>query len=71
MHALAQMIAQGYHVGAPTPEAEEMDTKAIEGYLCPKCGSPLHYEGYCLQDPGYQSYVALAVCDACGYELAF
>ena len=71
MHTLAQMIAEGYHVGAPTPEVEEMDARAIEGYLCPKCGGPLHYEGYCLQTAGYQGYVALAVCDACGYERAF
>jgi hypothetical protein len=71
MHTIAQMVAQGYRVGAPTQEVEEMDAQVIEGRLCPRCGSPLHYEGYCLQTAGYQEYVALAVCDDCGYEVAF
>jgi transposase len=65
------MITQGYNVGAPTPEVEEMDAQVIEGRPCPKCGSPLHYEGYCRQTDGYREYVALAVCDACGHEHAF
>ena len=71
MPTLAQMITQGYRVGAPTSEVEEMDAQVIEGRLCPKCGSPLHFESYHRQGQGYQEYVALAVCDACGYERAF
>jgi len=71
MHTLAQMVSQGYRVGAPTQEVEEMDAQVVEGQPCPKCGSPMHYEGYHLSSPGYSGYVALAVCDNCGYELAF
>jgi len=71
MHTFAQMVAQGYHVGAPTQEVEEMDAQVVEGQPCPKCGGPMHYEGYHLSSTGYSGYVALAVCDDCGYELAF
>ena len=71
MHTIAQMVAQGYRVGAPTQEVEEMDAQVVEGQPCPKCGGPMHYEGYHLSSPGYSEYVALAVCDDCGYELAF
>jgi C4-type Zn-finger protein len=71
MHTIAQMVAQGYHVGAPTQEVEEMDAQVVEGQPCPKCGGLMRYEGYHRRTPGYCEYVALAVCDDCGYEVAF
>jgi C4-type Zn-finger protein len=71
MHTIAQLIAQGYRFGAPTQEVEEMDAQVVEGQPCPKCGGPMRYEGYHRHVPGYCEYVALAVCDDCGYELAF
>ena len=71
MHTIAQMVAQGYRFGAPTQQVEEMDAQVVEGRPCPKCGSPMRYEGYHRRTPGYCEYVALAVCDDCGYEVAF
>ena len=71
MPDIAVMVAQDYHFGAPTQEAEEMDAQVVEGLKCRKCGVSMHYEGYHRQSRGYSEYVALAVCDDCGYELAF
>lgn len=71
MLAIAGMVAQGYRFGAPTQEVEEMDAQVAERQRCPKCGGPMHYEGYHRHSRGYREYVALAVCDQCGYELAF
>ena len=71
MPRIGVMIAQGYHFGAPTQEAEEIDARVVEGLKCRKCGGSMHYEGYHRQSRGYTEYVALAVCNRCGYELAF
>jgi C4-type Zn-finger protein len=71
VHTIAQMVAQGYCFGAPTQEVEEMDTQVIEGHPCPRCGGPMRHESYHRRTPGYSEYVALAVCDDCGYELVF
>ena len=71
MHSIAQMVAQGYRFGAPTQEVEEMDAQVVEGLECRKCGSSMHYEGYHKNGGGYSEYVALAVCNGCGYEVAF
>jgi hypothetical protein len=71
MYTFAQMIGQGYHFGAPTQEAEDIDAHVAEGLTCRKCGGPMRYEGYTRQSRGYTEYVALAVCNRCGYELAF
>jgi RecJ-like exonuclease len=71
MHTIAQMVAQGYRVGAPTQEVEEMDAQVVEGQPCPKCGGPMRYEGHHHRTPICSGYVTLAVCDDCGYELAF
>ena len=59
--------AEGYLPGAPSPEAEEIDTQVAEGYPCPCCGSGCHYEGWHKEG----SYIALSVCDECGYEEEF
>ena len=71
MHTLVQMVAQGYRLGAPSQEAEDIDTQVAEGLECPKCHSPIHYEGYHRRSRGYAEYIALAVCDNCHYQRAF
>ena len=71
MDSLAQMVAQGYRIGAPTFEVEEMDAQAIAGMKCPKCGGLVHYEGYHRHTRGCTEYVALAVCNKCGHQRAF
>jgi hypothetical protein len=71
VHTIAQLIAQGYRFGAPTQEVEDMDAQIIEGHPCPRCGGLMCYEGHHHRTPGYCEYVALAVYDDCGYELAF
>jgi len=71
MHTIAQVVAQGYHLGAPSQEAEDIDAQVAEGLKCRKCGSPMRYEGYHRRTNGYCEYVALAVCTHCGHEVAF
>jgi hypothetical protein len=71
MHSIAHMVAQGYHFGAPSQEAEEIDTQVAEGLRCRKCGGSMRYEGYHKNDGGYAEYIALAVCNRCGYAVAF
>ena len=68
---IAQMMALGYRFGAPTPEAEEIDAQVAEDQRCARCGGSVHYEGYHRRARGCCEYVALAVCDDCGHELAF
>jgi DNA-directed RNA polymerase subunit M/transcription elongation factor TFIIS len=65
------MIAQGYHFGAPTMEAEEIDAEVASGIKCPKCGGPMYYEGYHRRTQAYCEYIALAVCTHCGYAFPF
>ena len=71
MDRLSQMVAQGYCFGAPTAEAEEIDAQIASGISCPKCGGTMYYEGWTSSQNGYLSYIALAVCSGCGYELEF
>jgi hypothetical protein len=71
MHSIAHMVGQGYRFGAPSAEAEEIDTQVAEGLKCRKCGGPMRYEGYHKNSGGYVEYIALAVCNRCGYEVAF
>jgi formamidopyrimidine-DNA glycosylase len=71
MFTIAQMVAQGYRFGAPTQQVEEMDAQVAEGQKCRKCDGPMHYEGYHRRTRGWCEYVALAVCNSCGHELAF
>ena len=71
MHSMAQMVAQGYHFGAPSQEAEEIDAQVAQRMKCRKCGGSMHYEGYHRNGRGYSEYVALAVCNGCGREVAF
>ena len=71
MHSVEQMIALGYRIGAPTPAAEEIDSEIARGMKCPKCGRNMHYEGFYCRSNGDFSYIALAVCNKCGYELEF
>ena len=67
MYSLAQMINQGYRYGAPNPEVEQMDAEVVERLKCRQCGGSMRYEGY--HRPG--EYVALAVCNECGYAVSF
>jgi hypothetical protein len=71
MHSLTHLVSAGYQPGAPTPEAEDIDAHIAESQPCPKCSGPMHYEGYHRRYNGYTEYVALAVCNRCGYEVSF
>ena len=71
MHSMAQMVVQGYHFGAPSQEAEDIDAQVAARMKCRKCGGSMHYEGVHKNGSSYTEYVALAVCDDCGYEIAF
>lgn len=52
-------------------EVEEIDATVAERHPCPKCGSSMHYEGY-HKPNGYRcEYLALAICDSCGHQVAF
>jgi hypothetical protein len=65
------MITQGYHFGAPSQDAEEIDARIAESLACPNCGGSMHYEGYHRQHNGRYHYIALAVCNSCGHETSF
>jgi len=54
MTLFEEMTALGYRYGAPTPQAAEIDGQVAAQQVCPRCGSPLHYEGYQRIDPGYE-----------------
>jgi C4-type Zn-finger protein len=71
MHSIAHMVGQGYHFGAPSQEAEEIDVQVAESRKCPRCGALMRYEGYHKNSGGYVEYIALAICSRCGYEVAF
>jgi hypothetical protein len=71
MHTLEYLVGAGYKPGAPTPEAEDIDARMAESQPCRKCGGPMHYEGYHRRHNGHTEYVALAVCNRCGYEISF
>ena len=64
-----ELMQCGYRYGPPTHEVGEGDAEVVEGSKCSKCGGPMHYEGYHNADTG--SYIALAVCNDCGYEEEF
>lgn len=57
-----QLIEMGYQPGARNPEIERLDTDVVARLRCRKCGGVVRYEAYHTAT----SYVALAVCDACG-----
>jgi len=59
--------AEGYEYGAPSWEIEELDGEIAEKYPCPACGGHCRYEAW--HKPN--SYIALAVCNDCGHEVAF
>jgi hypothetical protein len=71
MSAFAVMVAQGYRIGAPTEEAEDIDAQIAERMRCRKCGSPMRYEGYYKRSGRICEYVALAVCDRCSHVVSF
>jgi len=61
------LLQSGYQPGARSTEVEALDGQIVALMRCPKCRSKMHYEGY--HNDG--SYVALAVCNQCGYEKEF
>ena len=61
MSTFTQMIEQGYRIGAPSLEAEDIDAGVVERMRCRKCGGSMRYEGY----HRHNEYVALAVCNQC------
>ena len=67
MQSFADLAAQGYRLGAPSLEAEEIDSQVAQSICCHQCGGTMHYEGF--HRPG--EYHALAVCNRCGYVMAF
>ena len=71
MHTITQMVAQGYRFGAPTREAEIIDSQVASRLKCPHCAGPMYYQGWHRSGNGHSSYIALAVCRRCGYELEF
>lgn len=56
-----------YTRGAPSEEVAEMDARIAEKIICPYCGTRCDYEAWHME----YSYVALAVCAACGWEREF
>ena len=71
MLSIAQRLVLGYHPGAPSPEAEAIDVEVAQAHPCPKCGGPMHYDGYHRCRNGRTEYVALAVCNHCGHVISF
>ena len=63
-----ELIQCGYRPYSPSQEVAEMDAEIAEAQPCSKCGGPMHYEAY-TNESG--SYIALAVCNDCGYEEEF
>ena len=71
MSAFAVMVAQGYRIGAPSQEAEDIDAQIAERMRCRRCRGPMRYEGYYKRNGRTCEYVALAVCDRCGHVVSF
>ena len=71
MHTIAQMVAQGYRVGAPSQEAEDIDAQVAGRMRCHKCSGPMRYEGYHKRSGSHAEYVALATCTHCGHQIEF
>ena len=67
MDRITNMVTKGYRFGAPTREAELIDSQVASRLKCPHCGSTMYYQGWHRSG----SYIALAVCRRCGYELEF
>ena len=57
----------GYHPGAPSAEAEAIDSEIASKMQCRMCGGRCYYAPYCHNN----SYIALAICSDCGFEQAF
>ena len=62
-----ELLTVGYLAGAPHVDTEALDATIVALMRCPKCRGKMHYEGY--HNDG--SYIALAVCNQCGYEKEF
>ena len=71
MDHLSPFAASGYKPGAPTLEAEAIDSEIAESRPCPSCSGQMRYQGYHRHYNGYTEYVALAVCNNCGRKISF
>jgi hypothetical protein len=71
VYSVQQVATFGFHYGAPSEEAEQIDTEMAARMKCRKCGGSMRYEGYHKNGGSYAEYVALAVCNDCGHEVAF
>ena len=71
MYSIEQVVSKSLHYGAPSQEAEQIDAEMAVRMTCRKCGGSMHYEGYHKNGGSYVEYVALAVCNKCGHEVAF
>ena len=66
-HARIDLTLDGYRPGAPSAEAEAIDSDVVGGMRCRKCGGQCYYESFSRQG----SYRAFAICLDCGYEEEF
>ena len=71
MDTMILMLAQGYRVGAPSEEVEQIDSEIAEREPCPKCGGAMHYQAYHRNSGSHRSYLAFAVCRNCCHTVAF
>jgi len=65
-HLIDHYLSSGYEFGAPSFEAEQIDSGVVRGMRC-KCGGECYYCGF----HRVGSYIALAVCRECGREREF
>jgi transcription elongation factor Elf1 len=56
-----------YTYGAPSEEIAKNDARIAEKIPCPYCGTRCYYEAWHREG----SYIALAVCDSCGWYVEF
>ena len=67
MPVMVKFCDPEYKLGAPSDEVAEMDARMAEKIVCPYCGTHCDYEPWHKKG----SYIALAVCAACGWEREF
>jgi ribosomal protein L37AE/L43A len=67
MYTFGRIAAEGHRFGALSQEAKDIDAQVAQRMRCPKCVDSMHYEGYYKR----HAYIALAVCNHCGYTIEF
>lgn len=67
----AQLEDEGYHIGAPSLEAAEIDSGVAANATCEVCGhTGMDYEPYTRPAP-HRSYRVVAACRECGSGFEF